>query len=119
MNSDTRISVCMFSNLYPPVASGSSTQTAGLSRSLAQHGCPTVVITAKIDKTSEDYEEVDAVHIYRLPTIRLPKMAVALNFPWLSYTFFPKNLRRVKEIIERHQPDVFHLHNHMFDLALT
>ncbi|MDQ3817296.1 MAG: glycosyltransferase family 4 protein [Acidobacteriota bacterium] len=52
-----------------------------------------------------------------MPAVRLPKMSVALNFPWLNYTFFPKNLRRVEEIIERYKPDVLHLHNHMFDLA--
>lgn len=119
MSSASPISVCMFSNLYPPVVSGSSTQTASLARELARRGCPAVVITAKVSGESKDYEVVDGVHVYRLPAVRLPRMTVSLNFPWLNYTFTRKNLRRVAEILERHRPDVLHLHNHMFDLALT
>lgn len=113
------ISVCMFSNLYPPVVSGSSTQTASLSRELARRGCQTVVITAKVTKDGKEYEEVDGVNVYRLPAMRMPKMAISFNSPWLSYTFTPRNLRRVESIIEQHRPDVLHLHNHMFDLALS
>jgi len=112
------ISVCMLSNLYPPVVSGSSTQLVSLSRELAQRSCQTVVITAKVAEDSEEYEEVDGVCVYRLPAIRLPKMPISLNFPWLSYTLTPRNLRRIESIINRHNPDVLHLHNHMFDLAL-
>ena len=113
------INVCMFSNLYPPVVSGSSTQTASLSRELARCGCQTVVITAKVTRDSKEYEEVDGVYVYRLPAIRLPKMPISLNFPWLSYTFTLRNLRHIENIIKQHSPDVLHLHNHMFDLALS
>ncbi|PIP05968.1 MAG: hypothetical protein COX52_09060 [Syntrophobacterales bacterium CG23_combo_of_CG06-09_8_20_14_all_48_27] len=111
--------VCMFSNLYPPVVSGSSTQSSFLSRELARRQCQVAVITAKVTEDSKEYEEVDGVHVYRLPAIRLPKMPISFNFPWLSYTFTPGNLRRIEEIIKRHTPDVLHLHNHMFDLALS
>jgi phosphatidylinositol alpha-1,6-mannosyltransferase len=113
------LSVCMFSNLYPPVVSGSSTQVASLSRELARRGYQIVVITAKVSKDSKEYEEIDNVHVYRLPAIHLPKMPIALGFPWLSYTFTPRNLWRIKTIIKRHNPNVLHVHNHMFDLALS
>jgi len=109
----------MFSNLYPPVVSGSSTQLESLSRKLASRGCEIVVITARIVEGSKEYEEVDGVHVYRLPAIHLPRLPISLNFPWMSYTFTPQNLRRLNEIFERHKPDVIHLHNHMFDLALS
>jgi glycosyltransferase involved in cell wall biosynthesis len=62
---------------------------------------------------------VDGVHVYRLPAIILPKTPISLNFPWLNYTFTPKNLRRVENIISTHNPDVLHLHNHMFDLSFN
>jgi 1,2-diacylglycerol 3-alpha-glucosyltransferase len=109
----------MFSNLYPPVVSGSSTQSGLLAREFARRGKQVSVITAKIDHESRDYEEVDGVHIYRLPCIRLPKMEIALNFPWLNYTFTPQNMRRITEIIKKRKPDILHLHNHMFDLAFS
>lgn len=113
------LSVCMFSNLFPPAVSGSSTQSASLARELAQRGCRPVVITARIIPESKSYEEIDGVHVYRLPAIRLPQMSISLNFPWLNCTFTPHNLRRIRTIIRRHSPDVLHLHNHMFDLALS
>ncbi len=113
------ISVCMFSNLYPPIVSGSSIQSSSLARELAQRKCEMVVITAKVVGDSKEYEKVDGVHVYRLPAIRLPKMSISLNFPWLTYTFTPRNLRRIRAIMDRHNPDVLHVHNHMFDLALS
>ncbi len=113
------LSICMFSNLYAPVVSGSSTQTAALARELVRRGHQVTVITAKIVPTSPDYEQVDGVHIYRLPAIRLPRLPIALNFPWLSYTFTTGNLRRIERIIKQHEVDILHCHNHMFDLALS
>lgn len=111
------MNICMFSNLFPPVVSGSSIQLAALSAELARSGSEVVVITAKASTDSADYEIVNGVHVYRLPARRLPKMSISLNFPWLTYTFTRGNLRRIEAIIQRHNPDIFHLHNHMFDLA--
>lgn len=117
--SNRPLSVCMISNLYPPVVSGSSTQVRSLARELVQRRNSVAVITAKVEEDSADYECVEGVHVHRLPAIRLPRMPLAFNFPWLTYTFIPQNMRRIKKILERHSPDVLHLHNHMFDLSLA
>lgn len=111
--------VCMFSNLFQPVVSGSATQSAALSRELAARGLEVVIITAHVDPASPPYERVAGVHVYRLPCLRLPRMAIALNFPWLNWTFWPRNVRRIEDILRRHRPQVLHLHNHMFDLAFS
>lgn len=111
--------ICMFSNLYPPVYSGSSTQCSQLACELSKRGHEVVVITTHLDKQTAPYENIDGVHVYRLPTIHLPKMAVSLNFPWLNSTFVPGNTRRINAIFNKHRPDVIHLHNHMFDLAFS
>lgn len=113
------LSIVLFSNLYPPVVSGSSMQTCALASALARQGCQVAVITTKLEKTAPDYEEFDGVHVYRLPCIRLPQADIALNFPWLNITFTPGNQRRIDEIVTRHKPDVLHLHNHMFDLGFS
>ena len=113
------LSVCMFTNLFRPVVSGSSTQSATLSRELVRRGQKPFVITARVDPDTPEYEEVDGVPIYRLPCIRLPKMPISLNFPWFSITFTPGNQRRIAEILHRHKPDVIHLHNHMLDMAFS
>ena len=78
-----------------------------------------VVVTARVNAESEEYEVVNGVHVYRLAAFRLPKLPISLNFPWLNFTFMPSNQRRIQEIFYRHQPDVIHLHNHMFDLAFS
>jgi len=78
-----------------------------------------LVITARVETSSPAYEEVDGVHVYRLPALRLPKLSIALNFPWLNYTFTPSNVRQIETILARYRPDVLHLHNHMFDLGLS
>jgi glycosyltransferase involved in cell wall biosynthesis len=116
--SDRPCNVCMFSNMFPPVVSGSAIQSSSLARELASRGHRPFVICARVDETSDEYEELDGVPVYRLPAIKLPKLPIALNSPWLSYTFTPGNIRRVIEIFERHRPEAIHLHNHMFDLAL-
>ncbi len=113
------LTVCMFSNLFPPIVSGSSTQTAALSRELIKRGHQVIVISAQTAENNRDYEESDGVHVCRLPAIRLPRMQISYNFPWLSYTFTPGNLKRIHKILCEHQPDILHLHNHMFDLALS
>jgi 1,2-diacylglycerol 3-alpha-glucosyltransferase len=114
-----KYTVLMLSNLYPPVVSGSSTQTASLARELSKRGHTVVVITARIDQSSPSYEEEDGVIIHRLPALRLPRLSVAFNFPWLNYTFTPSNLKRIQRIIDEYKPEVIHLHNHMFDLGLS
>jgi glycosyltransferase involved in cell wall biosynthesis len=114
---DGSVSVGMFTNLFRPVVSGSSTHSATLAGELARLGHRPFVITARLDETSPSYEEDAGVAIYRLPCLRMPKMPISLNFPWLNVTCIPGNRRRIERIIHRHRPDVLHLHNHMFDMA--
>lgn len=109
--------ICMMTNLYPPVVSGSSTQSAALARELAARGHEPFVITARVDPTTPEYEETDGVAVYRLPCLKLPELPIALNCPWLSFTFTPGNVTRIRNIFRQHRPEVLHLHNHMFDLA--
>ena len=118
MNHDS-ISVCMFSNLFPPVVSGSSTQSSRLARELAARGHRPFVITARVDPGTPEYEEMAGVPVYRLPCFRLPKLPIILNFPWVSYTLTPGNLERIRRIFRKRKPEILHLHNHMFDLALS
>ncbi len=111
--------VVMFSNLFPPVVSGSATQSSLLARELTKRGCEVAVVTARVIPESEPYEVSHGVHIHRLPALRLPRMPIALNFPWLNCTFTPANWKRIQAILDAHRPDVMHLHNHMFDLAFS
>ena len=113
------ISVAMFTNLFAPVVSGSATQSMGLAATLAARGHKVVVITAHVDRQSAVHERIDGYDIYRIPALRLPEMSISLNFPWLNWTLWPANLRRMEDILRRHGVQVIHVHNHMFDLAFA
>lgn len=109
----------MISNLFPPVVSGSSLQLYELSKRLVRRGHRVIIVTARYRKDLPEHEVDSGIDVYRLPSLRLPRLAVALKFEWLTATFSPANLRRIKSILRRHSVDLIHLHNHMFDLAFS
>lgn len=113
------VRVCMLANLYHPVVSGSATQVKGMSRALVALGHHVVVITAHVSPDTPEHETIDGVEIYRVPAIRLPKMKISLNFPWLNWVLWPRNVRRMQEILESHRINILHAHNHMFDMAFA
>ncbi len=116
---DRKVAVAMLTNLFHPVATGSSTQVQGLARALAARGHRVIVITPRLDANSPEHERVDGFDVYRIPTVRLPRMSISLNFPWLNWTLWPANLRRIAALLESHGIELLHVHNHMFDLALS
>ncbi len=116
---DSSLNICMFSNLYYPIVSGSSTQSRYLARELVRRGHRVTFITARVQKDTPEHEIADGVEVYRIPATLMPKIPLAFNFPWLSYTFTRGNLHLLETIIRRCRPDVLHLHNHMFDLAFS
>jgi len=64
-------------------------------------------------------EVKDGVQIYRLPSIRLPQLALAHNFRYLTYTYTPNNIRFLKRLFKDEQFDVIHQQNHIFDTILS
>lgn len=114
-----RFRIAMLTNLFHPVATGSATQTQGLAKALSELGHHIVIITPHLDPRSPKHEVIDGFEVYRIPTLRLPRMSIALNFPWLSWTFWPANLRRIESILKSHDIDILHIHNHMFDMAFS
>jgi glycosyltransferase involved in cell wall biosynthesis len=113
------LTVLIISNLYPPVVSGSSTQSSSLARELVKRGNNVIVVTAKLNDNQKSHEFIDNVQVYRIPSIGLPKMTITLNFPWIRWTLTPANIKTLRSIVKKHHPDIIHLHNHMFDLAIT
>jgi 1,2-diacylglycerol 3-alpha-glucosyltransferase len=111
--------IVMFSNLFHPVVSGSATQSQMLARELVKRGHQVSLMTAHVDPSTPSEESVMGVMVHRMPSIRLPALPIALNFPWLSITFTPANQGRIADLLRRYRPDVLHLHNHMFDMAFS
>src|SRR5262245_1105473 len=117
MPTDGRLRICTFTNVFPPVPSGSSAQAAALCRALTARGHAVEVVTADLGArpTNPDDPDQDATGpIHRLPAVRLPALDIALGFPWLTWTLTPANLRRIDAIVAAFRPDLIHVHNHMF-----
>jgi 1,2-diacylglycerol 3-alpha-glucosyltransferase len=115
---NTNLSICMFSNVFPPIASGSSTFTWNLARNLVKRGHRISIVTAQVDK-NPSYEELEGLEIYRLPSIRLPQLSIAHNFKWLTYTFTPRNLAWLERFFALKRFDIIHQQNHIFDTILS
>ncbi|MUM76962.1 glycosyltransferase [Pseudodesulfovibrio sp. F-1] len=107
----------MLTNLFPPVATGSSIHSSKLAMNLVKRGVDVTVFTAHLDKTSPRHEVIEGVDVYRVPCIRLPKLPIAVNFPWLSLTMLPGNLAYMRGVLESRNCQLLHVHNHMFDMA--
>lgn len=109
----------MLTNLFFPVPSGSATQVRGLAAQLSQSGHRVIVITAHVDPNAPAHEHMEGFEVFRIPAVKLPKMSIALNFPWLNWTLWPRNLDRVADILKDQGIEVLHIHNHMFDMAFV
>lgn len=110
--------ICMFNNLFPPIKSGSSHFTFMLSKMLAARGHEVTVVAAHVrDSVAEEF--MDGIHVYRLPCIMMPQMEIAHNFKFLSYTFWPANLRRLQKLCAEKNFDILHQHGQIFDTALS
>lgn len=112
-------SVAVFSNLFPPQVTGSSVQASTLARKLVEEGVDVTVFTSHLDKTTPRKEVVDGMEIHRLPCLHLPKLPIAVNFPWLSFTMLPGNYRYMTRVMKERDCQLIHVHNHMFDMAFN
>lgn len=119
MDTSSVRSVAVFSNLFPPQVTGSSVQGSTLAKKLVEQGIDVTVFTSHLDKATPKFEVVDGVEVHRLPCLHLPKLPIAVNFPWLSFTMLPSNIRYMKRILEERKCQAIHVHNHMFDMAFN
>ncbi|MCS6886483.1 MAG: glycosyltransferase family 4 protein [Acidobacteriota bacterium] len=108
----------MFNNLFPPIKSGSSHFTYRLSKMLVERGHDVTVVAAKIPGSAAR-ESLDGIDVHRLECWMLPQLEIAHNFRYLSYTFFPSNVRYVKRLLIDKGIQVLHQHGQIFDTALT
>jgi len=112
-------SIAVLSNLYSPLVTGSSVHASTLAARLVECGISVTVFTAHVDKSVPEYEVLNGVEVFRLPCLKLPKLPIAVNFPWLSVTMLPSNISRMRRIMQERECELIHVHNHMFDMALN
>lgn len=112
-------SIAMLSNLYPPLMTGSSVHCSTLGKKLVEKGISVTAFTPRVDRNAPEHEILDGVEVFRLPCLKLPKLPIAVNFPWLSFSMLPANITRMRDVMEERGVELMHVHNHMFDMALN
>jgi glycosyltransferase involved in cell wall biosynthesis len=105
--------ILMFSNWFPPVISGSSYYTSSLAKTLAARGHDLAVVT--VDWGNDDVREEHPFPLYRLPTIKLPRLPVFYNLQLVGITNTARNFKQLVGIVRDFQPDIIHHVNHIFD----
>ncbi|MGH9439362.1 MAG: glycosyltransferase family 4 protein [Terriglobia bacterium] len=106
--------ILLFSNWFPPIVSGSSYYTSSLARALTARGHELVVVS--LDWGAEHPPPSDLPFpVYTLPVIKIPKLPMFYNLKLMGFAFTPGNRRRLREIIRRHQIQIVHHVNHIFD----
>lgn len=105
--------VLIFCNWFPPIISGSSYYTGSLAQSLTARGHEVGVVT--LDWGPEYAPSPQPFPIYRLPVIRIPKLAVFYNLKLMGFASTPANCRRLKSLIKQHNAEILHHVNHIFD----
>lgn len=86
---------------------------------LVEKGVSVTAFTPRVDKNAPEHEVLDGVEVFRLPCLKLPKLPIAVNFPWLSFSMLPSNITRMRDIMQERGVELMHVHNHMFDMALN
>jgi glycosyltransferase involved in cell wall biosynthesis len=99
-------------DLYPPFIGGLERHVELLSRELASQGHEVVVATSYIPGTPSP-EEADGVTVHRLAGWQrvLSPFYAADGRPFHPTLPDPGMVRALREVIERHQPDVVHSHS--------
>ena len=112
------MNVAIVTNLFPPIQTGSSFWARELAQSLGKKHHKVIVVTCKIDGTS-DFETHEDYLVYRLPSIyNLPRTKLFLNFEQFYLMFGKKAKRRMIEIFKENKIEIIHQCGQLLDSLL-
>jgi len=109
--------IALVTNLYPPIQTGTAHWTRELAHHLARSGHTVVVITCGVERVAEEFEQDDAVAVYRLPSRRLLASRLLLGFDEFYLANTRGNRQRMADIMARHAIEVVHQCGHLLDLT--
>ena len=106
--------VLLISHWFPPIISGSSFYTQSLAQALQARGHEVVVVT--LDWGEKYAPDSDlGFPVYCLPVVPIPKLPLFYHLKLMGFALTPQNHKRLSEIVKRHQIQVMHCTNHIFD----
>lgn len=109
------MNICIVNSFFPPHVSGTARGAFLLSRGLSSREHKVIVITSRI-KGSPPVEKHDDMIVYRLPSLKYPKLDI-LHGADLYYSLLPGQFERIVDILKRHRIDVIQTYGQFFDLT--
>jgi glycosyltransferase involved in cell wall biosynthesis len=113
------MNICLVNNIFPPIETGSSLYTRDLARFLTAKGHHIIVITSGFQSQMMVEEHPEGYTIYRLKSVKLPKLRIWHFFSSFTFNLTRKNIRTIKEIILEENIQIIHQCNNIFDLVFA
>ncbi|MFC2150850.1 glycosyltransferase family 4 protein [Calditrichota bacterium] len=110
------MNILIVSNMFPPIATGSSHYAADLAQTLTEAGHNVTVLTVQLKKHDTSLDSDACYKIVRLPALHLEIKGM---FKWFTVvTHNPLNYFRYVRLLKQHKIDVVHQVNHYLDTAV-
>ncbi len=109
--------ILFVNSFFPPRTTGSAHFSLDVAREYVRQGHQVWVATTSVPGASE-HEEIDGVHVVRLPAWSVTPGNLAFNYA-LPFVIRPGVVRRVKRLFDDARPDVVHQNGQFFDLTFV
>ncbi|MBI4549594.1 MAG: glycosyltransferase family 4 protein [Candidatus Omnitrophica bacterium] len=106
--------VLLLSNWLPPIQSGSSYYASSLAHALIERGHEVAAVT--LDWGPKHAPSANLPYaVQRLPVWKIPKLPFFYNLELMGFSFTPRNVAGLCDMIRAFKPDIVHHVNHIFD----
>lgn len=108
--------IAYVTNFFPPVQTGTAYYVLELAAEMAKRGHTVIVLT--VSPRGEFVEEhVGEIHVYRLPSIRIPTSVLLMGFDEFYFTKNALIKGMVIDILRQNKIEVVHQCGHLLDLV--
>jgi len=111
------VRILLVNSFFPPRTTGSAHFSLDVAREYVRQGHQVWVATTAVPG-APDREDIDGVHVNRLPAWSVTPGNLAFNYA-LPFVVRPGVVRRVKRLFDEAQPDVVHQNGQFFDLTFV
>ena len=109
------MNILIISHFFPPHKGGVETASYNTAKQLAIRGHNVIVLTSKIDKSSQKIQKKDGFLVYRFKSFYLPEI---IRLPQTSnFGIMPKAIFKLSRIIRKHQIQIIHAEGRFFPIS--
>jgi glycosyltransferase involved in cell wall biosynthesis len=110
------VRIAVVNNFFPPRVGGSAHLSEALAARYAAAGHEVLVLTTAFGDAPADEVSDRGYRVVRLPSAAMPKLGLSIDFD-ITFALRPRNLRRVRRLLDDFRPDVIHQHGQFLDLS--